>query len=160
MSENTNKSLWSYIKLGLTFRFISNLSIIICILAYYMDAFQIFFILAPCLIVNLFVITLIIIFDNDAFMEKFKNNGSMIALFAIIWHIIPIFWLMYILQSDDIIKIFHPDFIEIFLKSLILPIIYYYYEIDLKVYGDINYLFYLIIYIILLLATCFYLYKK
>ena len=33
------------------------------------------------------------------------------------------------LQKDDIIKIFHPNFMSIFLKSLILPIIYYYYEI-------------------------------
>ena len=62
--------------------------------------------------------------------------------------------------QDDMIKIFHPNFMSIFLKTLILPIIYYYYEIDLKVYGDINYLCYSIIYFILLLATCYFLYHK
>ena len=158
MSESNDLTL-RYIKLGLTFKFISNLSIIICFLAYYMNAVDIVFILAPLIIVNFLVITLILIFDYDAFMIEFNGDGTTFVLFAIIWHLLPMFWLLYILQKDDIIKLFHPNFITIFLQSIILPIIYYYYEIDLKVYGDINYPFYTIIYLLLLLATCYYLYK-
>ena len=51
---------------------------------------------------------------------------------------------------DDIIKIFHPNFMGTFLKSVIIPIIYYYYEINLQIYGKINYLSYLLLYIVLL----------
>lgn len=168
--QNKTISLWFYIKSGLTFRYISNLSIIVCILAYYMEAFDIFFIFAPLVFVNLFVIALILINDFDALITKVlskilpykkdrDNQSYLFGLFIILWHIIPVFWIMYILQSQDIVKIFHPNFMSIFLKSSIVPIIYYYFEIDLKVYGNINYLFYLIIYFIMLLATCFYLYK-
>ena len=153
-------NLWvKYIKLALTFKFISNFSIIIGIFAYYMDAISIFFILAPLIIVNFLVITLILIFDYDALTIKFNGDGNIFVIFVMLWHILPVFWLLYILQKDDMIKIFHPNFMSIFFKSLIIPIVYYYYEIELKLYGDINYLFYSIIYFILLLVTSFYLYK-
>ena len=169
-TQNKTLSLWFYIKSALTFRYISNLSIIVCILAYYMEAFDIFFIFAPLVFVNLFVIVLILINDFDALLtgilskilpdKKARDKQSyLFGLFIILWHSIPVLWIMYIFQSQDIVKIFHPNFMSIFLKSLIVPIIYYYFEIDLKVYGNINYLFYLIIYIIMLLAICIYLYN-
>ena len=168
-NQNNHLPIYFYIKSCLSFRYISNISIIICILAYYMESIDIFFILVPLVIVNLLIITLILINDFDALITGIlskilpdkrdrDNEKYKFALLIMIWHILPVFWIMYILNKDDIIKIFHPNFMGIFLKSIILPIIYYYYEIDLKVYGDINYLFYLIIYIILLLATCYYLY--
>ena len=159
-NENTNDLSLKYIKLALTFKYISNLTIIIGIFSYFMDAISIFFVLAPLIIVNLLVITLILIFDYDAFVLKFNGDSNTFVIFVILWHFIPVLWLLYILQKDDMIKIFHPNFMSIFLKTLILPIIYYYYEIDLKVYGDINYLCYSIIYFILLLATCYFLYHK
>jgi hypothetical protein len=169
-TQNKTLSLWFYIKSALTFRYISNLSIIVCILSYYMEALDIFFIFAPLVFVNLFVIVLILINDFDALItgilskilpeKKDRDKQSyLFGLFIILWHTIPVLWIMYIFQSQDIIKIFHPNFMSIFLKSLILPMIYYYFEIDLKVYGNINYLFYLVIYIIMLLAICIYLYN-
>ena len=171
LENKKNLPLWFYIKTALTFRYISNLSIIICILSYYMDALNIFFIFAPLIIVNFIMITLILINDYDAFIicilgniypdKKDRDEQSyFLVLFIIFYHLLPVLWLLYIIQKDDLIKIFHPNFMSIFFKSAILPIIYYYFEIELKVYGDINYLFYSIIYFILLLATCYYLYAK
>ena len=123
------------------------------------------------MIVNLLLISLILMNDYDAFIICILGNiypdkkdrdyqAYFLVLFVILWHLLPVLWLLYVLQRDDIIKIFHPNFMSIFFKSAILPIIYYYFEIDLKVYGDINYLFYLIIYFILLISTCYYLYAK
>ena len=83
-----------------------------------------------------------------------------VVLFTTLWHFIPLLWLMYILQSQDIINIFHPNFMGIFLKSSLIPIIYFYFESKLRVYGDINYLAYYIVYFILLFTTCIYLYYK
>lgn len=175
LDDNNNElkkiSIWFYIKSGLTFKYISNLSIIVCILSYYMNAFDLFFVFMPLVIVNLLVIMLIQICDYDKLMYGLlgksipnKEQRDMIipkfSLFLNLWHILPVLWIFYILQNDDIIKIFHPNAMNIFIKSIILPIIYYYYEHELKIYGDINYLFYLIIYIILLLAICFYLYDN
>lgn len=170
-SQPKNLSFWFYIKSALTFRYISNISILLCILSYYMDAIDVFLIFIPLVIVNCILILLIIINDYDSFIKcmlgkiypnkKDRDSQSyLFILFIILYHILPVFWIIYILQKDDIIKIFHPNFMSIFFKSLILPIIYYYYEIELKVYGDINYLFYSLIYFILLLATCYYLYSK
>ena len=48
----------------------------------------------------------------------------------------------------------------IYLKSILIPILYYYYESNQYIYGNINYLLYLIMYIILLLWVCIYLYLE
>ena len=170
LEQNNYLPLWFYIKSVLTFRYISNLSVIVCILAYYMDALDIFIIFVPLVIVNLIMILLILINDFDALIigiiskyipDKIQRDkhSSLLALFIIISHMLPVLWIIYILQKDDIIKIFHPNFMNIFLKSIILPVIYYYYEVDLKIYGDINYSFYFVIYLLLLLTTCYYLYN-
>ena len=168
---NKNISIWFYIKSALTFKFISNLSIIICILSYYMNAFDLFFVFMPLVIVNLLIILLIQICDFDKLMVGLLGNSipnkiqrdkiiPNFALFLNIWHMAPVLWIIYILQNDDLIKIFHPNFMTIFAKSIVIPIIYYYYEYELKVYENINKLFYLIIYILLLLAICFYLFNN
>ena len=91
--------------------------------------------------------------DRDKAIPKF-------TLFNFLWHFLPVLWIIYILEKDDIIKIFHPDLIHTFLKSLIIPSIYYYFEKDAEIYGNINYICYLIIYIIILLGVCNYLYKN
>ena len=168
--QSKNASLLFYIKSCLSFRYLSNISIIVSILAYYMNAVEVFFIFAPLIIVNCIVSIIVNIFNFNELMlgllEKDfpdKENRDKIipkyALFNFIWHIVPVFWLIYILQKDDIIKIFHPNFMGTFLKSVIITIIYYYYEINLQIYGKINYLSYLLLYIVLLLVTCYNLYN-
>ena len=155
----------------ISFRFISNLTIIISIIAYYMNAYEILFIFSPLLIVN-FILIICILFTNlDDFMktilEKYlpsKNNRDnyklLFIIFIILWHLLPIIWLFYILNKDNLIKLFRPNFMGIYLKSILIPILYYYYESNQYIYGNINYLLYLIMYIILLLWVCIYLYLE
>ena len=168
--ESKGLSLRFVIKSVLSFRFLSNLSIFVSIIAYYTNAYDIFFHFAPLLIVNFVIIMFMQFYNLDELMEM--NNLKNIlpdkkdrdelkpqfVLLITLWHVIPLIWLMYILQSQDIIKIFHPNFMGIFLKSSLIPIIYYYFESKLQIYGDINYLAYYIVYFILLFATCVYLY--
>ena len=168
--ESKGLSLRFVIKSVLSFRFLSNLSIFVSIIAYYTNAYDIFFHFAPLLIVNFIIIMFMQFYNLDELMEM--NNLKNIlpdkkdrdelkpqfVLLITLWHVIPLIWLMYILQSQDIIKIFHPNFMGIFLKSSLIPIIYYYFESKLQIYGDINYLAYYIVYFILLFATCVYLY--
>ena len=160
-------SFW--IKSMLSFRFISNLSIICCILAYYMNANPIFFIFAPLLIVNFIVISIILFTNADDFinniLQKYLINKEdidkykvQIIVFIILWHLLPILWLFYILNKYNLIKLSNPNFMGTFFKSISIAILYFYYQSNEKLYGNINYLLYFIYYIILLLTTCIYLY--
>ena len=170
-TESKGLSLNFVIKSIFTFRFISNLSIFVSIIAYYTNAYDIFFHFAPLLIVNFIMIIFMQFYNLDELMimDNLKNRfpekkdrdelKPQLVFFITLWHFIPLLWLMYILQSQDLIKIFHPNFMGIFLKSSLIPIIYAYFESKLQVYGDINYLAYYIIYFILLFATCIYLYQ-
>ena len=171
LEQNKTLSLKFYIKTALSFRYVSNLSIIVSIFAYYMNALELFFIFMPLVIVNFIVIILVQIFNfNDLMLgllqKELPNKADRdkaipkFTLFNFLWHFLPVLWIIYILEKDDIIKIFHPDLIHTFLKSLIIPSIYYYFEKDAEIYGHINYICYLIIYIIILLGVCNYLYKN
>jgi hypothetical protein len=164
-------SLSYIINLVLSFRFISNLAIFVSIISYYTNAYDIFFHFIPLLIVNFIMIIFMQFYNLDELMDRYledilpdkKDRDELkpqVVLFTTLWHFIPLLWLMYILQSQDIINIFHPNFMGIFLKSSLIPIIYFYFESKLRVYGDINYLAYYIVYFILLFTTCIYLYYK
>ena len=160
----------------LSLRYISNLSIIVTILSYYMNAFDVLFIFIPLLFVNLIIITLLQIFNYDDLMDSLLDNSSLVgsnekdepntknkyilySIFLTLLHLLPIVWIMYILQSQELVKIFHPNYMGVFLQSCVVPIIYYYYESTMHIYGKkINYLAFLIIYIWLLMVMCFYLY--
>ena len=169
MSKDLPLSFW--FKSALSFRYISNLSIFVSIIAYYTNAYDIFFHFIPLVIVNFIIIMFMQFYNLDEFIKGLLNDRLLdkknrdevkpqIVLFITLWHLIPLLWLIYILQSQDIIKIFHPNFMGIFLKSALVPIIYYYFESKLQIYGDINYLAYYIIYIGLLFASCIYLYVQ
>jgi len=163
--QNSKLGIGFYLKSALTFRYLSNLSIIVTILSYYMNAFDIFFIFAPLVFVNMILIIIVQILNYDEFIEGIlgknkENNSTSFVIFLNLWHILPVLWLLYILQNDDIIKIFHPNFMGMFLSSIMIPIIYYYFESKSNVYGNINYLGYLILYILTLLGTCIGLYTK
>ena len=170
---NTNKilpfSFW--IKSMLSLRYISNLSIIISIIAYYMNAYEILFIFSPLIIVNFILICCILFTNLDDFMKTIletylpnkddrDNYKLQFVIFIILWHLLPIIWLFYILDKENLIQIFRPNFMGIYLKSILKPILYYYYESNEYIYGNINYLLYLIMYIILLLGVCINLYLQ
>ena len=86
-------SFW--IKSMISFRFISNLTIIISIIAYYMNAYEILFIFAPLLIVNFILISCILFTNLDDFMktllEKYlpsKTNRDNYKLLLILYIIL------------------------------------------------------------------------
>ena len=171
--NNTNKIIPVSFLINsiLSFRYISNVSIIISIIAYYMNAYEILFIFAPLVIVNFIVISYILFTNLDNLMktilikylpekeDRDKYKLSFVIL-EILWHILPVIWLFYIFDKDNLIKLFRPNFMGIYFKSVLVPILYYYYESNEKIYGNINYLMYFICYIILLLSSCIYLYLE
>jgi len=167
--QNKILPLSFWIKSMLSFRFISNLSIIVSIIAYYMNAYEILFIVSPLMIVNFILITYILFTHLDEFMKTLLEQylpikedrdayKTQFVILVLVWHLLPIFWLFYILEKDNLVKYFRPNFMGMYLKSIIIPILYYYYESSEKLYGDLNYLIYFVFYIILLLSVCVYLY--
>ena len=172
IDKNTKVLPFSFwIKSMLSFKFISNLSIIISIFAYYMNAYELFFIFSTLIIVNFILISFILFTNLDDFMktilEKYlpskidrDNYKIQFIIFIILWHLLPIVWLFYILEKENLIKLFRPNFMGIYFKSILIPILYYYYESNEHIYGNINYLLYLIMYIILLLGVCIFLYLE
>ena len=170
-TDNKKLPFSFWIKSMLSFKFISNLSIIITIIAYYMNAYELFFIFSPLIIVNFILISWILFTNLDDFMktilEKYlptktqrESYKIQFIIFILLWHLLPIVWLFYILEKENLIKLFRPNFMGLYLKSILIPILYYYYESNDYIYGNINYLFYLIMYIILLLGVCIYLFLE
>ena len=162
-------SFW--LKSILSFRFISNLSIIVCVISYYMNSYELLFIFAPLIIVNFILISYILLTNLDDFMDTILTKylphkedrdkyKLQFIIFVILWHLLPIFWVFHILEKENLIKIFRPNFMGIYLKSILIPILYYYYQSNAKLYGNINYMMYFICYIILLLSICIYLYLE
>ena len=160
-----------WVKLGISFRYLSNLSIIGVIISYYTNAYEFFFIFAPLLITNaiLNIILLICNLDelvNGAFgdilpdVKDRENIKFEFVMFNLIWHIVPLIWLYSILQRDSLISVFRPNFMGVYLKSSIIPIVYYYYLGGVQVYGDVDNMKYFVMYMILLLGTCVFLYMK
>ena len=169
--NNTLLPFSFWLKSMLSFKFISNLSIIITIIAYYMNAYDLFFIFSPLIIVNFILICCILFTNLDDFMKTTlehylptktarDNYKLQFILFILVWHLLPIVWLFHILEKENLIKLFRPNFMGIYLKSILIPILYYYYQSNDSIYGTINYLLYLIMYIILLLSICIYLYLE
>jgi hypothetical protein len=160
-----------WLKLGISFRYLSNLSIFGSIISYYTNAYDFFFIFAPLLITNAILNIILIFYDLDEVVkgtfeellpnEIDRNNIKVeFVIFNMVWHIIPLFWLYSILERDSLISSFRPNFMGIFLKSSIIPIIYYYYLGGMRIYGNVNDLKYFIMYIITLLGVCVFLYMR
>lgn len=155
-----------YLESVLSFRYISNLAIITAVISYYTNAYNVFFVMIPLVIANLIVILLVQWFDSDKlFHGVFKNkpldiyldsdDQGQFILLNTIWHIIPVIWLYGIIKRDDIIKVFHPNFMGVFMQAALIAVIYFYCGSMLSVYGDIDYLWYGGIYIAVLFIICF-----
>ena len=162
-------SLRQWIDKSVSFKYISNFSIIICILAYYMNAIDIVFVLAPIIIVNLIFILVLEYIDLDKIIYNvFRNNNLTrnelkdirlpFLILNTLWHLLPVIWLYYIYTTYNLIYIYKPNFMGIFLQGCIICIIYFYFCSKNLVYGDINYSMYSILYFITLLSICSYLY--
>ena len=169
--EITNRQ---YLESCLSFRYLSNLSIFIAVIAYYSQAYSVFFVMVPLLIANLVVILVVQWFNsaelfNGVFNISNQNdhinpidpidstNLTKFILLNTIWHIIPVIWLYGVLLRDDIIRVFHPNFMGVFMWCSIIAIVYFYYGSQMQIYGQINYLWYGGLYMAVLFITCYYL---
>lgn len=163
-----------WIESCLSFKYISNFSIIICIIAHYTNAYQIFFILAPLLLTNLIFTFILEWFNleelvknvlniqniplNQNTKQNIKYIENQFLILNTLWHLIPLLWLYYILNKEHLITIFKPNFMGIYLESAVISLIYFYFGSKNMVYGNINYPCYLIFYFLVLLGVCCYLY--
>jgi hypothetical protein len=165
-----------WIESCLSFKYISNFSIIACIIAYYTNAYQIFFILAPLLITNLIFTFILEWFNLDELVKSvfalqntqqntiqntIQNLSYIKNQFVILntlWHLLPVLWLYHTLNKEHLINIFKPNFMGMYLEAGVISLIYFYFGSKNMVYGDINYAGYLILYFLVLLSVCCYLY--
>ena len=167
---NLNFNLKAFIKSCISFRYLSNFAIIASLLAYYTNAISIFFITIPIMITNFIIIMIIQIYDYNELLNGIFSLALTTAEIAdikntffiinIIWHVVPLLWLYKILDNDNIIYIFRPNFINIFFQSLAITIPYFYYSSTMKVYGNINYLYYCGIYIGIMFVICYSIYNN
>lgn len=163
--EITNRQ---YLESCLSFRYLSNLTIFIAVIAYYSQAYSVFFVMVPLLIANLVVILVVQWFNSaELFNGVFnisnlsrQNDSTDLTKFILlnsIWHIVPVIWLYGVLLRDDIIRVFHPNFMGVFMWCSIIAIVYFYYGSQMQIYGQINYLWYGGLYMAVLFITCYYL---
>ena len=110
-----------------SFKYLSNFSIIVCVLAYYTNVYWIFFLCIPLIIANLILIVLLEYNDLDTLVKSVFNleNGDardasdspnsincmpksklLFVILNTLWHIVPLLWLRYILDKDNLIYIF------------------------------------------------------
>lgn len=165
--------LIKWLKMCLSFRYISNFSIFIMILSYYMNAYDIFLLMIPLVITNFIVVMalqyfnidelLVAVFDiNSGDKEKDKKYLESVKpqflLLNTLWHILPLIWIYYILGRDNLIHVFKPNFMKIFLQAMCIGLLYFYFSSSAKLYGAINYVAYMLGYITILLGVCVYLY--
>jgi hypothetical protein len=153
-------SIKKWISLMISFKYLSNFAIITGILAYYTQAYTWFFFMIPMIITNFIVMCYLEWCDSDtltkAILNINENNSELKYKFIFlntIWHLIPILWIWYILKKDNIIELFRPNFMGSILAGITIALIYFYFASNGKYYGDINYVSYLMIYIIVLFGS-------
>jgi hypothetical protein len=161
-----------WLELILSLKYISNASIFGIVISYYTQAFPIFLILIPVVITNFIVILVIQWYnskelvkvtlelndnnnDNSDELEKYQTK---FIILNTLWNLLPLLWLYYILQKDNIIVLFKPNFMGSFLSGAIFSIIYFYFASNGSYYGNIDYSRYMIIYIVILLSVSISLY--
>ena len=166
--QNNVISVNKWLELCFSCRYISNSAWFIALLAYYTQAYHIFLFMVP-LIINNFILVIILLWNNlDDFIigllnitkqnENYENIKNQFIILSVFWHIILVIWVYYILNKDNLIKLFKPNFMYIYFVCIIIVLIYFYFGSKNKIYGEINYLSYLIIYTISLLGICYYLF--
>jgi len=162
-------TLRQWIESCLSFKYISNSSIIICLIAYYTNAYSLFFILAPIVITNLILILFLeynsldelvnTVFNlQKATKKEVEDIKTQFVILNTLWHALPVLWLYYILNKDNLIYVFKPNFMGVFLQCSVICILYFYFGSKNMIYGNINYSSYFILYLITLLGVCSYLY--
>lgn len=157
-----------WLNLCLSFKYISNIAIIIGVLSYYMNMMDIFFIMAPLIIVNYIVISIIQVFELDELIKGLLGDYiinstdtnfvyTQFMVLSTLWHLGVVFWLYVVFGNN--VRMHRPNFMKMFLISASIFIIYTIMVNRLKVYGNIKYDKYVIVYMISLLVVCVKLYN-
>ena len=158
---------WLY--LALSMKYITNATILASVVGYYTQAYWIFLVSIPLLITNAIVITLLEWFNSyeltaavldipASHPELIKESNVKFIFINMFWHLVPLAWVWYILGKDDLIKVFRPNFMGCFLAGASFGIGYFYFASQGKYYGEIDYLWYMVVYIIVLFTVCVSLY--
>lgn len=155
-----------WINLMLSFRYISNIAIILGVLSFYMNMMDVYFLMVPLIIVNFIVLSIIQVFELDELIKGLLGDYLTIKdenviyteymVLSILWQLGAIFWVY--LTFGDKLRMVRPNFMKVFLICALIFIIYTLMTYKLKVYGDINYELYFVIYMISLLVVCVKLY--
>lgn len=152
-----------WLELMLSLKYISNASIIGLLITYYTQAYQLFLILIPVVITNFLVMMILQWYNSKELVIGILGDDTYRTRFIFLntlWHILPLLWLWYILQKDNVIALFRPNFMGVFLAGAIFCIGYFYFASNGSYYGEIDYIWYMIIYIIILLGVSITIYSS
>ena len=161
---NYEPSTKKWISLTLSMKYITNATILASLVGYYTQAYWIFLFSIPLLITNALVITLVEWFNPNELIaavldiptsraEIIEANKPRFIFLNTVWHWIPLVWVWYILGRDNLIEVFRPNFMGCFLAGAAFGIGYFYFASQGKYYGEINYSWYMVVYIIILLTS-------
>jgi len=158
MEQTISSRRW--LDLLISMKYISNISIYGLLITYYTQAYSIFLILIPIVITNFLVMLVLEWFNSSELALALVNekDKDKFILLNTIWHLLPLLWIWYILQRDNLIELFKPNFMGCYLAGVFFAIVYFYFASNGKYYGNIDYVKYMLIYIITLLGCNFVLY--
>lgn len=157
----------NWISLALSMKYITNATILASIVGYYTQAYSIFLISIPLLMTNAIVMTLLEWFNANELIAAILDipvshkavidvNKIKFIFLNTVWHLLPLAWVWYILAKDNLIEIFRPNFMGCFLASVSIGLSYFYFASHGKFYGEINYSWYMVAYVIILFTVCVY----
>ena len=165
MEPKLEPSPKKWLSIALSMKYITNATIIASLVGYYTQAYWIFLVSIPLLITNAIVITLVEWFNSyeltAAVLDIPASQPALIKALNVkftfinmVWHWVPLAWVWYILGRDDLIEVFRPNFMGCFLAGAIFGISYFYFASQGKYYGEIYYLWYMVVYVIVLFTVC------
>jgi len=149
---------------ALSMKYLSNATILASVIGYYTQAYWIFLVSIPLLIANTIVVSLLEWFNGDKLTaavlditqsqpDLIKEEQTRFIVLNTLWLLIPLAWVWYILGKDNLIEVFRPNFMGIFLAGAAFAIGYFYFASQGKYYGEINYAWYMMVYVIVLLTS-------
>ena len=154
-----------WILLALSMKYITNATILASVIAYYTQAYWIFLVSIPLLITNAIVMTLLEWFNANELTaaildipvsqsKSIEVNKTRFIFLNTVWHWLPLAWVWYVLAKDNLIEVFRPNFMGSFLASAAFGIGYFYFASQGKYYGEIDYSWYMVVYVIILFTVC------
>lgn len=160
----TEPSCKKWLSLALSMKYITNITILASIIGYYTQAYWIFLVSIPLLITNAIVMTLVEWFNSYELTaaildipasqpELIKASNVKFTFINIFWHWVPLTWVWYILARDNLIEVFRPNFMGCFLAGAAFGICFFYFASNGKYYGEIDYLWYMVVYVIVLITA-------